>query len=82
MAGSYNHCVTNKGKLRAPKDLLGMLDAMPCGDVYEAIEEMYGMIWLLAGQLAHITREETASHVEEARQNYKRGLDLSPGVKK
>lgn len=73
MAGSYNHCITDKGKLRKPSALLGMLDATGCPDVYEAIEEMYGMIWYLA--------EGDAEQVEQARHFYKDGLILSPGVK-
>lgn len=41
------------------------------GDAYEAVEEMYGMIWLLA--------EGDPQRVEEARRNYTDGLKLAPG---
>lgn len=41
------------------------------GDAYETIEEMYGMIWFLA--------EGHEDMVEIARQNYRTGIDLSPG---
>jgi hypothetical protein len=42
------------------------------GDVYEAAEQMFGMIWFLAGG--------DPARVEEARQLYREGLRLSPGV--
>ena len=82
MAGSYRHVVTRKkGKLRERRDLLGMLETSS-GDVYEAVEEMYGMIWLLADAIAVETGQETKNVVEEARKTYTLGLELSPGVKK
>ena len=71
MAGSYKHVVTDSGKLRQPRRLLDMLDCHH-GDVYEAIEEMYGMIWLLA--------DGDAARVEDARQRYRDGISLSPGL--
>lgn len=70
MAGSYKHCVTPDGRLRDPEDLAGMLENG--GDVWEAVEELYGMVWLLA--------EGDASMVENARQNYEQGIGMSPGV--
>ena len=77
MAGSYNHCVTEAtGKLRSPESLNSSLSNG--GDVYEAIEEMYGMIWWLADMLASSTND-SAEVVEVARKHYKIGLDLSPG---
>jgi len=86
MAGSYNHVVTKKGKLRAPDDLLGMLEARGRGDVYEAVEEMYGMIWFLAHEIGiengSDSPEFVAKVVEEARLNYREGLEKSPGVKR
>ena len=68
MAGSYQHTINEQGQLLRNQ-------SMSCenlGDAYETIEEMYGMIWWLAGG--------SAERVEWARQNYKRGLDASPGV--
>jgi hypothetical protein len=54
------------------------------GDVYEAIEEMYGMIWLLAAE--GITRElsldDPRRRVEDAERRYEQGLGLSPGIKR
>lgn len=77
MAGSYNHCVKDDGSLRTPEDMGRMLENG--GDAYEAVEEMYGMIWFLADQLDHLLRREpTAALVEEARKNYKFGIELSP----
>ena len=49
MAGSYNHCVDEDGQLLNNEDLVGMLENG--GDVYEAVEEMYGMIWWLADRV-------------------------------
>lgn len=88
MAGSYNHCVRHQdedghGELLANEDLLGMLENG--GDVYEAIEEMYGMIWWLAAKIESDGDAEgyyrpAASQVEDARKNYQEGLRLSPGT--
>lgn len=72
MAGSYNHCVeTETGRLLKARDLCEMLECMS-GDVYEAAEEMYGMIWLLA--------DGDPARVEDARQRYAEGLQMSPGT--
>jgi beta-lactam-binding protein with PASTA domain len=78
MAGSYNHVVTKKGKLLNPKNTLSMIDSN--GDVYETIEEMYGMIWDLADDVAEARGVTIEQAVEEARKNYARGLDRSPGI--
>lgn len=67
MAGSYSHITNDDGTFRGA-DLLDHL-----GDAYEALEECYGMIWYLA--------DGDADRVEEARQNYKTGLERSPGVR-
>ena len=83
MAGSYNHIVNDSGDLRSPKGIANMLDVHPsmAKDVAECVEEMYGMIWLLAsmGQpYPKMVDEETMiSRVELARQNYKEGLALA-----
>lgn len=85
MAGSYNHVVNKKGQLRKPDDLLGMLEARGSGDVYEAVEEMYGMIWLLGSLLAKTDQwaDKTPEElVEFAREQYREGLVVSPGVKR
>lgn len=75
MAGSYNHVINSKGKLmesgRGPGGLSQMLENG--GDVYEAVEEMYGMIWFLA--------KGDRSVVENAHQKYREGLIMSPGLK-
>lgn len=77
MAGSYKHCVDDEGKLFDPETLNGMLENG--GDVYEAVEEMYGMIWYLASQLEETPGDGSmAVLVEEARHRYKEGVELSP----
>lgn len=71
MAGSYKHAVTDSGKLLSNERAAGMLENF--GDVYEALQEMYGMIWYLAAG--------NADAVEEARQNYRTGIEtFSPGI--
>lgn len=82
MAGSYNHVTGQAGELLNPPAVLGMLDCYS-GDVYEAIEEMYGMIWELATRLSQETAddewiESAETAIEDARQNYQRGLAVSP----
>lgn len=78
MAGSFNHVINKKGALRKPSFLLEALDARGWGDVYEAIEEMYGMIWVLAEQLQDQNVGSAESCIEEAQKNYKVGLVSSP----
>lgn len=77
MAGSYLHCVDDDGKLVSPSDLADMLEN--AGDVYEAVEEMYGMIWYLADHLA-LSAATRALAVEIAHHNYTEGLAKSPGA--
>lgn len=69
MAGSYRHATTDKGKLRNWRTMTIATETQ--GDAYETIEEMFGMIWYLA--------EGNAERVEEARQHYQRGIEMSPG---
>jgi hypothetical protein len=80
MAGSYNHATTKKGKLRNPENMRGMVENG--GDAYETIEEMYGMIWYLATEVAAFSGNSVESEVEEARSRYIAGLRCSPGVEK
>lgn len=70
MAGSYSHATTDDGRLRNESTMPIATETQ--GDAYETIEEMYGMIWFLAAG--------NANAVEEARQQYKAGLEMSPGV--
>jgi hypothetical protein len=69
MAGSYAHVVDKRGRLLNNRNLVQMIENL--GDAYEAIEEMYGMIWYLAGG------DEVK--VEQARVHYRDGLIESPG---
>lgn len=86
MAGSYNHIVTDDGNLAPNKHVASMLENG--GDVFEAVEEMYGMIWYLTHHLVtpdNGTGEEGLTNyrirmkavVEEARQHYKEGLIIA-----
>jgi hypothetical protein len=82
MAGSYNHTVNDDGQLIDSRALAGMLDTG--GDVYEAIEEMYGMIWYLATTLAagNVPLDIPEGWVAEAQRNYVMGINYSPGLAK
>lgn len=80
MAGSYKHCVDERGRFQG----VPLLDHL--GDAYEALEEMYGMIWYLAYEHAQYAGEEhcaaeAADLVWEAEQNYETGIERSPGVR-
>lgn len=69
MAGSYNHAVDDGGRLRNGENMTIATETQ--GDAYETIEEFYGMVWFLANG--------DPARVEEARQNYEQGIELSPG---
>lgn len=68
MAGSYGHIVQKDGNLASNSRVVATLENG--GDVFECIEEMYGMIWYLAGH--HFGQEKAM--VEDARKNYREGL--------
>lgn len=90
MAGSYNHVVTNKGNLDSNERVVGMLETG--GDVFEAVKDMYGMIWWLAKQnvggldingdpvSTEVMAERTKEWVEKAQQNSKQGLTIAKEV--
>lgn len=89
MAGSYNHVVKDDGSLQSAKKICSMLECVS-GDVAEAVEEMYGMIWYLAGRSAAWIDQghgdpagttTAAEMVEHAREAYVEGLRLSPSTK-
>ena len=69
MAGSYNHAVDDQGRLRNPETMTNATENQ--GDAYETIEELYGMVWFLANGAPEL--------VEEARRNYRVGIEFSPG---
>jgi hypothetical protein len=79
MAGSYKHCVADDGQLYIPEQLDQMIENG--GDVYEAVEEMYGMIWHLATQLAELRNVPAAVFVDLANQHYEDGIARSPGTR-
>ena len=62
MAGSYKHVVNRKGEFTG----IGLIDNL--GDAYEALEEMYGMIWYLA--------RGDSDMVSRANQKYVEGIAL------
>ena len=64
MAGSYGHVTDDDGAFIGA-DLLEN-----GGDVFEAVEEMYGMIWYLANG--------DPNRVKEAQANWNKGFDLAP----
>ena len=77
MAGSYNHATTDAGNLRNNESFVQMIENL--GDAYEMAEEMYGMIWFLAAGRRDDAHPESdmRDFVEEARQNYERGLEIA-----
>lgn len=78
MAGSFNHVTTKKGKLISPEKFPSMIENL--GDAYEVIEEMYGMIWVLAENIANDSFGAGAGpkiYVEGAEDAYKRGLEVA-----
>ena len=79
MAGSYNHVVADNGNLGSNSHVVAMLENG--GDVFEAVEEMYGMIWWLATQIANEqfgAAADPALYVDAAQTEYKTGLAESP----
>ena len=77
MAGSYDHVTTKKGKLRNPKTFSQMIENL--GDAYEAIEEMYGMIQILAEDAANEQSGAQADRnlfIQSACDRYKEGLRI------
>ena len=70
MAGSYNHVTDNEGRFLDNNSFVQMIENL--GDAYEAVEEMYGMIWFLANG--------DGWQVELARRGWQEGTRLSPGV--
>lgn len=89
MAGSYGRVVKDDGSLQPAKKICSMLECVS-GDVAEAVEEMYGMIWYLADKAARGVEESwgdpegtqnAADFVKDAQENYVEGLRLSPSTK-
>lgn len=74
MAGSYAHIVQKDGNLASNKRVANTLENG--GDVFEAVEEMYGMIWYLAGKYPG----QEKMMVEDARKYYLEGLKKAKEV--
>lgn len=79
MAGSFKHVVAADGQLLRDKDFAQMVDNPV--DAYEVVEEMYGMIWVLADFLGGPDAGTRRAWVDQARDNYRRGLTVSPGTR-
>jgi hypothetical protein len=74
MAGSYNHVVTDQGNLVSNERFVQMVENL--GDAFETVEEMYGMIWMLAS-LVSPDPQAQAEWVEWAQDNYRVGLTIA-----
>lgn len=74
MAGSYTHIVQKDGNLAAHSRISSILKNG--GDVFEAVEEMYGMIWYLAGKYPG----QEKMMVEDARKYHREGLKIAREV--
>lgn len=72
MAGSYLHVVNKHGALRTQAQINNSLENG--GDIVEAIEEMYGMLWFLAAGNPEL--------IELARVNWQVGYSMSPTKRK
>lgn len=77
MAGSYGHVVDDDGRLIDNEDMNAMLEHG--GDVYQAVEEMYGMIHWLAARLSDATGTPRIELVTEAKQRYQDGVVIGRG---
>ncbi len=78
MAGSWKHATTKTGELLSNERFAGMVENL--GDAYETAEEMFGMIWWLAGALAGTgsarpSRQEKLAFINQAQANYRDGLE-------
>lgn len=75
MAGGYGHVVQKDGNLASNHRVTGMLENG--GDMFETVEEMYGMIWFLAATYAY---KDPRAAVENARHQYREGLKMAKEV--
>lgn len=75
MAGSFAHVTDLQGRFTGIDRIENL------GDALEALEEMYGMIWWLAQHAADKNTDRSPEKaVQIARQNWERGIEMSPGV--
>jgi hypothetical protein len=77
MAGSWSHMTTAQGRLRSNGSFVGMIENL--GDAYEAAEDCFGMVQVLAARLAELdgtrTRAEWVRWAAEP-ENISRGVRL------
>jgi hypothetical protein len=84
MSGSWNHMVNDNGTPRDERFGEGPSSSLNNpGDVVEALEQCYGMIWYLATEHAReqvevmsspVTRDDVLRVINEAQESYKKGL--------
>lgn len=87
MAGSWSHMTTDEGQLLRVRQFHNNLDTG--GDVYEAAQQCFGMIWYMARLLATVnygtltpSREQIMDFIARAEASYRYGLDdggIQPG---
>jgi hypothetical protein len=77
MAGSYGQIVQKDGNLASNRRVAEMLENDD--DVFETVEEMYGMIWFLVGNNPQWAGREKAM-IHEARRDYRQGLKVAKEV--
>jgi hypothetical protein len=75
MAGSYGHIVQKDGNLASNGRVVDMLENG--GDVFECVEEMYGMIWFLAATYGY---QDPKKAVADARSQYREGLKMAKEI--
>lgn len=85
MAGSYLHVINQEDGTLEEAMMCSEGQIENLGDAYEAIEEMYGMIWVLALGITEAKGGDPQSYpaelVEWARKNYKNGLEYETNRK-
>lgn len=74
MAGGYGHVVQKDGHLRSKGAIEEFLEK---DDLFACVEEMYGMIWFLAGVYAY---SDPKSAVSDARSQYREGLRMAQKI--
>lgn len=75
MAGGYAHIVQKDGNLMSHRRIVEILENGD--DAFEVVNEMYGMIWFLAGIYAY---KDPRGAVEDARKQYREGLKTAREV--
>ena len=78
MADRYAKIVSSDGGLRTMKRTLEEIGAYS-PDAFETVEQLYGMLYYLANQMAdEKDAEKVPDIIAEARESYQLGLAMSP----